>query len=174
MESKMEHRKHLMKMIDKFSIQSVEEFKEAENKIIADSKFRTLTKKKDYLGHIETLRKVKSRAQRINPQAVPIPDDDRQALELRRAFEKCLIVFSAVCDSYIQMQQVLDEKANGAKIPYGEYKEFFNKVKQARASFNTHMNDMDILYSDLVEYAEDINSKDDFGGIEYMTYDSIK
>lgn len=170
----MEHRKNLMNMIDRFSIQSVEEFKEAENKIVVDSRFRMIARKKDYPGHIEKLRNVKSRAQKINPKSVPIPEDDKQALELRHAFEKCLIVFSAVCDSYIQMEQSLQDKADGIKVSYGEYKEYFNKVKQARASFNQHMHDLDILYSDMIEYSEDINDKDDFGGIEYKTYDSIK
>lgn len=170
----MEYRKDLMKMIDKFSIESVEEFKEAENRIVVDSKFRTIAKKKDYKGHIEMLRNVKNKAQKINPKSVSVPEDDKQALELRHAFEKCLIVFSAVCDSYIQMEQSLDDKASGIKVSYGQYKEFHNKVKQARASFNQHMHDMDILYSDMIEFSEDINSSDDFGGIEYKTYDAIK
>lgn len=170
----MEYRTQLIKMIDKFSIQSVEEFREAENKIVADSKFRTIAKKKDYPGHIETLRKVKNRAQKINPQSVVIPEDDKQATELRKAFERCLIVFSAVCDSHIQMQQILQQKADGVKVGYGEYKEYYNKVKAAKANFNTHMQDMDVLYSDLAEYSEDINSKDDFGGVEYMTYNDFK
>lgn len=42
----MEYRKQLMKMIDKFTVRSVEEFKEAENKIIADSKFSRIRKKR--------------------------------------------------------------------------------------------------------------------------------
>ena len=43
----MNYRTELLKMIDKFNVESVEEFKEAENKIVADSKFRQITKKKD-------------------------------------------------------------------------------------------------------------------------------
>ncbi|MDO4176640.1 MAG: hypothetical protein Q4D99_04080 [Bacillota bacterium] len=170
----MEHRTHLMKMIDKFSIQSVEELKEIENKIMVDSKFRTIAKKKDYLGHVEKIRKVKNRAQKINPKAVEIPDDDIQAANLLSAFEKCLLGFSAVCDNYIQMELILQDKAEGAKISYGDYKESFNKVKSSREEFNNQLRDMDILYSDLVEYAEDINDSEDFGGIQYKTYDDLK
>lgn len=161
-------------MIDKFTVRSVEEFKEAENKIIADSKFSRIRKKKDYPGHIELLRNVKKKAQKINPKSIVIPDDDGQANELRYAFEKCLIAFSAVCDSYIRMEQILQDKAEGAKVSYGEYKDYHNKVKQSRADFNQRVHEMDILYSDLLEYSEDFSSSEDFGGIEYKTYDAIK
>ena len=42
----MEYRTELMRLIDSFNIQAVEEFKEAENRIVLDSKFRTIMKKK--------------------------------------------------------------------------------------------------------------------------------
>ena len=96
----MEYRTELMRLIDSFNIQAVEEFKEAENRIVLDSKFRTMMKKKDYSGHIETLRRGKNSAQKIDPKAVEIPADDTLAADIETAFERCLLTFSNVCDRY--------------------------------------------------------------------------
>ena len=168
----MDYRTELLRMIDKFNVESVEEFKEAENKIVIDSKFRQITKKKDYDGHIANLKRVKKKAQRIDPKTVKIPDNDKTTIELRKTFEKCLVIFSGVCDSYVQLQSILKEKSQGAKLNYANYKEFYNKVKFARSSFNENMHDMDILYSELAEFQEDDNTED-YGDVEYKTYDSF-
>lgn len=169
----MDYRTHILKMIDKFNIESVEEFKEAEMRIVRDSKFTSIMKKKDYGGHIEMLKKVKNKAQRINPKAVVIPEEDVRTRELRKAFEKCLVVFSSVCDGYIQMQTALKEKSEGTDLKYGQYKEINDKVKAARASLNENMHEMDILYSDFVDFVES-DDEEDLGGVEYKTYDSFR
>ena len=44
----MDHRKQLIDMTEKFYIDVVEEFKEGELQIIADSKFKNMFRKKDY------------------------------------------------------------------------------------------------------------------------------
>ncbi|MGN0702440.1 MAG: hypothetical protein ACI4KL_04595 [Lentihominibacter sp.] len=169
----MEYRTELMRLIDSFNIEAVEEFKEAENRIVLDSRFRTIVKKKDYSGHIETLRRVKKSAQRIDPKTVDIPDGDKLASDIEAAFEKCLLTFSNVCDSYIKMQQALKDKAEKKReISYGEFKELNRKARDIRSRLNSEMHEMDILYSDLVEYVDD-DTQEDFGGIEYRTYDSF-
>lgn len=169
----MDYRTELLRMIDKFNVRAVEEFKEAEMKIVVDSKFRSITKKKDYGGHIEKLKNVKKRAQKIDPKTIKIPETDKKTLELRNIFEKCLVIFSGVCDSYIQMETALKDKSEGVKISYGSYKEINDKVKFARTNFNENMHELDIIYSDLVEYLED-DADVDYGGIEYRTYDSFR
>ncbi|MDD4200270.1 MAG: hypothetical protein PHS19_02650 [Eubacteriales bacterium] len=168
----MNYRTELLKMIDKFNVESVEEFKEAENKIVADSKFRQITKKKDYSGHINQLRNVKKKSQKIDPKSVKIPESDKEAIELRKSFEKNLVIFSGVCDSYIQLQTALKEKAEGSEMKFGSYKELNDKVRYARSSLNSIMHEMDILYSNFVEFIEG-DKEEDFGGIEYKTYDSF-
>lgn len=170
----MDCRTQLIRLIDRFNIEAVEEFKEAENRIVLDSKFRTIMKKKDYSGHIETLRKVKTRAQKIDPKSVEIPKGDNVSAEIEAAFEKCLITFSNVCDSYIKMQQALKDKSEKKRdVSYGEFKEISRKTRELRAKLNSEMLDMDILYSDIAEYVEDEKDQD-FGGIQYRTYDSFQ
>ena len=105
----MDYRTELLNMVNKFSIESVEEFKEAEMRIVRDSGFRSIRKKKDYGGHIAMLRKVKSKALRLDPKSVQIPEDDIDATYMSKSFEKCLLAFSAVCDGYVQMQIALKE-----------------------------------------------------------------
>ena len=61
----MEYKKQLIGRIESFYVDVVEEFKEAELQIMADSKFRSIFKKKDYDGNIAKLRSCKKDAQKI-------------------------------------------------------------------------------------------------------------
>ena len=168
----MDYRTQLIRLIDKFNVESVEEFKEAENLIVRDSKFSSITKKKDYDGHMQILKRVKTKAQKLDPKSVQIPEEDMETQELRRAFEKCLVIFSGVCDSYTQMQKALKDKSEGEKLKYSQFKQYNDRVRFARASLNEHMHELDILYSDFVEFSQD-DEEEDFGGVEYKTYDSF-
>lgn len=168
----MDYRTELLNMINKFTIESVEEFKEAEMLIVRDSRFNSIRKKKDYDGHVRMLKKVKSKALRIDPKSVKIPESDIETTQLRKEFEKCLLTFSAVCDGYVQMQLALKEKSEGAKISYGQYKEINNKVKSARSKLNDCLDDMNILYSNYTEYSYE-DTSDDLAGVEYKTYDQL-
>lgn len=168
----MDYRTELLRMIDRFNVESVEEFKEAEGLIMKDSKFTSITKKKDYEGHIRMLKKVKNKARKIDPMSIKIPADDKVTADLRKAFEKCLVIFGGVCDSYIQMQSSLNDKSKGAELKYAQYKEINEKVRFAKKNLNDNMHEMDVLYSELVEFDEG-DDEEDFGGIEYRTYDSF-
>ena len=53
----MDYRQTLINMVDRFNVTAVEEFKEIELKIIADSK-SIFKKNKDFDGHIKKLRKI--------------------------------------------------------------------------------------------------------------------
>lgn len=168
----MDYRTELVNMINKFNVEASEEFKEAEMAIVRDSKFTRIRKKKNYGEHIHKLRSVKSKANRIDPKAVKIPESDKDAEALRKAFERCLLCFSAVCDGYIQMQLALKAKSEGAELSYGQFKEINNKVRSTRAKFNNYLNEMDILYADFNEYSIGDNTED-LAGIEYKTYDQL-
>ena len=168
----MDYRTELLNMINKFNIESVEEFKEAELLIARDSNFRSIRKKKDYDGHVRMLKKVKSKALRIDSKSVTIPESDKETIELRKEFERCLVTFSAVCDGYVQMQLALKEKSEGAKITYGQYKEINNKVRAARAKLNDNLDAMNILYSNYTDYSYE-DTSDDLAGVEYKTYDQL-
>ena len=67
----MEYKKQLIGRIESFYVDVVEEFKEAELQIMADSKFRSIFKKKDYDGNIAKLRSCKKDAQKMRG-ATPI------------------------------------------------------------------------------------------------------
>ena len=168
----MDYRTELINMINKFNIESVEEFKEAELRIVRDSKFSRIRKKKDYDGHVRMLRMVKSKAMKLNPKAIKIPEDDPDTSELKKAFERCLPTFSGVCDSYVQMQLALKAKSEGGALSYGQYKEINSKAKQARARLNEAMQELDIMYSDYAEYSS-MDDSEDLAGVAYKTYDQL-
>lgn len=168
----MDYRTELMSMINRFNTEAVEEFKEAEMRIARDSKFSRIRKKKDYDGNARMLKKVRNRAVTLDPKSVQIPESDEEALALRKAFEKCIVKFGAVCDGYVQMQLALKAKSEGADISFRQYKDIHDKVKKSRAELNDIAHEMDILYSDFIEYSTMDNSED-LAGVEYKTYDQL-
>lgn len=173
----MNYRNDLIKLIDKFNVEAVEEFKEAEMKIINDSSFRKMFRKHDYDGNMRKLKSIKKRAQKLDPKTVKVPESDRETRELQKQFEKCMIVFSSVCDAYIQMQLALKEKSEGSGLQYKEYRLIHDRVKAARAALNEHMHDMDILYSDFADITRghDVEEEiEQFGNIKVMTYEDLK
>ena len=144
----MDHRKQLIDMTEKFYIDVVEEFKEGELQIIADSKFKSMFKKKDYDGNISHLRKCKKEALAIDVRQIDFSADDEEAREVARRLEKCLVVFNSLCDSYIQLKLSLTKKSNREELKFSEYKEIFQKVQTARNTLNSALHDLDMVYTD--------------------------
>lgn len=144
----MDYKKKLVDKIEMFYVDIVEEFKEAELQIMADSKFTSIFKKKDYDGNIRKLRLCKKQALAVNTDEKGIPEGDKIAREVVRDFEKCLMMFNNLCDSYIQLQLSLKKKAEKEPLKFSEYKEIFNKVQVSRAALNDALHDLDIVYTD--------------------------
>lgn len=144
----MDHRKQLIDMTEKFYIDVVEEFKEGELQIIADSKFKSMFKKKDYDGNISHLRKCKKEALAIDVTQIDFPADDEESREVARRLERCLVVFNSLCDSYIQLQMALKKKSNREELKFSVYKEIFQKVQTARNTLNSALHDLDMVYTD--------------------------
>lgn len=151
----MDYRKRIIDKIESFYVDVVEEFKESEMQIIADSKFKMIFKKKNYDGNIENLKKCKKRALSIDTEDIEIPADDRTARQLIKAFEKCLVHFNNLCDTHTRLQISLKNKAeNKEKLNFSSYKELFQKVQTARNSLNSALHEMDIIYTEFT-YDED-------------------
>ena len=144
----MDHRKQLIDMTEKFYIDVVEEFKEGELQIIADSKFKNMFRKKDYDGNIRHLRSCKKEALSIDVRQIEFPAEDEESKEVAGRLEKCIVVFNSLCDSYIQLQVALKKKANKEELKFSEYKEIFQKVQTARNTLNSALHDLDIVYTD--------------------------
>lgn len=170
----MDYRQALISMVDKFNVKAVEEFKEIELKIIADA--RSIFKKnKDYSGNIEKLRKCKSSAQKLDPRSVKVPEEDKMARELKEHFQRCIVIFNALCDAYIQYQTALMNKANGSeKIKFSEIKGYNEKARSAKVNLNNQLNEVNIRYSEFNEMERADEEDEDISGVKYMTYESIK
>ncbi len=151
----MDYKKQLIEMVETFYVDVVEEFKEGELQIIADSKFKSIFKKKDYDGNIGHLKRCKKQDLMLDTGEVDIPSDDEETKEVCRRFEKCLVIFNNLCDSYIQLQMALKKKANKEDLKFSEYKEIFQKVQTARNSLNSALHDLDIVYTDYAFDEED-------------------
>ena len=61
---------------------------------------------------------------------------------------------------------------NTGTYSFGQYKEINNKVKKIRVQLNDNMREMDILYSDFIEYSKG-DDTEDLGGVAYKTYDQL-
>ncbi len=170
----MDYRQTLIKMIDKFNVTAVEEFKEAELKIYADSK-SVFKKRKDYDGHLQKLRRCKKEAQKIDPRSVKIPEDDKQTQELMDHFQKCLIIFSGICDAYIQFVTSLKNKAEGTEnIKYSELKHISNKMREGKTNLNEHLTEMNIRYAEFNDLERGEEDKEDLKDVNYFTYEDLK
>lgn len=147
----MEYRKQIIDKVECFYVDVVEEFKEAEFQIIADSKFTRLFKKKNYDGNILHLKKCKKLALDIDAGDLSIPKTDREALEIVKRLERCLVHFNHLCDCHIRLQMALKKKANREELKFSDYKELFQKVQTARNSLNGALHEMDIVYTEFTD-----------------------
>lgn len=151
----MDYKKQIIDKVESFYLDVVEEFKEAEMQIIKDSKFKMIFKKKNYDGNIEHLKKCKKMALNIDVDDIEIPEDDRMARQVVKAFEKCLVHFNNLCDTHTRLQMGLKGKAeNKEQLKFSDYKELFQKVQTARNSLNSALHEMDLVYTDYA-YDED-------------------
>jgi len=147
----MEYRKKIIKVVDRFYVDCIEEFKEAELKIVNDSKFRTMFRKKDYKGNVELLRKCKKRSHSLKFPTGDIPKNDEESKDLIRQTEKSILQFNRLCDSYILMQLALQKKADGEAMSFKEYKQIYNRSQEDRVEMNKELAELDLLYTDYIE-----------------------
>ena len=158
----MDYKKQIIEKVESFYVDVVEEFKETEGRIINDSKFKMLFKKKNYDGNIDHLKKCKKMALAIDVDDISIPVADSVAREVIKEFERCLVFFNSLCDAHTSMQTRLKKKADKTEeLKFSEYKELFMRVQNCRNSLNGALRELDIVYSDFA-YDEDDDS------IEYV------
>lgn len=150
----MSDRKNIIEKIEYFYIEIVEEFKEAEQKIINDSQFRSLFRKKDYDGNIALLKDCKGKVLGINIMELKKQAQDPESKEVARQFSKTLAAFRELCDAHVQLQVFLKKKAHKEDAPFSVYKDIFNKVKACREDVNSQLHHLDILYTDYTEQDE--------------------
>lgn len=156
-----EYKKRIKDTIDRFYVDCVEEFKEAELRIANDSKFRTIFRKKDYKGNIEILRGCKKNTRNLRFPMGDIPKDDQLTKDLVRQTEVCIRQFNRLCDSYIQMQTALDSKSKGKDLPYGEYKDIYYRTQEDNVAMNRELKELDLLYTDFLD-------KEDYDVYEFL------
>lgn len=153
----MDYKKQLVEKIEKFYVEIIEEFKEGELQIMADSNFKSIFKKKDYGKNISMLKNCKKQALKIDVSDLDIPQSDKETLEVIRWLDKCIMNFRRLCDSYVQLQEALKRKSEKEPLKYSEYKEIFNKVQEDRKNMNESLHELDIVYTDYT-YDENYNS----------------
>ncbi len=147
----MTDRNLLIKEIEYFYIEVVEEFKEAEQQIINDSQFRSLFRKKDYDGNISLLKACKKRAQGIDAKAVHVDPEDETSKEVMERFVRAITGFNGVCDAYVQLQVFLKKKSMKEEAKFSVYKEILKKVEQSRERANEALHRLDLVYTDYTE-----------------------
>ena len=147
----MTDHKELIKRIEHFYIDVIEEFKEAEQKIINDSQFRSIFRKKDYDGNISVLKKCKKLALDIDVQDLHIEKEDEEANDVLARFGRALAMFNALCDAYVQLQVYLKKKSLKEETKLSTYKEIFRKVQQSKMVVNVALHDLDVVYTDYLE-----------------------
>ncbi|MBQ6495641.1 MAG: hypothetical protein IJI74_00565 [Firmicutes bacterium] len=170
----MDYKQTLIKMIDRFNLEAVEEFKDIELQIYADSR-RIFKKNKDYDGMIGRLRKCKKNAQKLDPRSIKIPEDDKLTKELMTHFQRCIVIFSGLCDAYIQFETALRNKAEGTddKVKYSDIKVIKDKLRTGKTTLNDQLNEVNIRYAEYNDMQRTEEEKEDLKGLNYMTYEDL-
>ena len=163
----MEYKKKVKEVVDRFYVECIEEFKEAEQRIASDSKFRKIFGKKDYAGNIEILRSCKKQARSLRFPTGDIPKEDQETKDLVHQTEQSIRQFSKVCDAYIQLQTALEQKSKGANISYKDYMEFYHRTQEERVEMNRYLKDLDLMYTDYIE-------DEDYDMYEFLTLADIE
>lgn len=146
--------KKLIELVEKFYVDVVDDFKEAEGIIIGESKFTSIFKKKNHDRNIKKLRACKKKCIVLPVENVKLDADDNVGDEVLKNLERTRYAFNALCDAHIQLQLTLQKKSNGEKVGYGEYKEIYNRVNKCRQDLNSQLHELDIYYTDYT-YDED-------------------
>ncbi|MCI8646903.1 MAG: hypothetical protein HFE76_08975 [Firmicutes bacterium] len=143
--------KELIESAESFYIDAVEEFKEAEQKIINDSRFRSIFQKKDYDGNIAHLKACRKEALEINLEDIQIDAEDKESRQMLQLLGSACSAFAALCDAYVQLQVFLKKKSMKEETSFSAYKEIFDKVKQCRDEASKALHNLDMIYTDYME-----------------------
>ncbi|MDO4394288.1 MAG: hypothetical protein Q4C80_07765 [Bacillota bacterium] len=139
----------LVELIEKFYVDIVDDFKEAELVIINESKFSSMFKHKDYDRNIKKLRSCKKKCIVMSTDDIKVAEGDKLKANLLNNFERTRFAFNNLCDAYIQLQLSLKNKAEGTKkVSYKEYREIYDRVRTAKENLNIQLKDLDIDYTD--------------------------
>ena len=147
----MDYKKKVKTTVDKFYVECIEEFKEAELKIANDSRFRTIFRKKDYKGNIALLKNCQKQARSLRFPTGDIPGDDELTRNLVQQTQSSIQKFSRLCDSYVLLQSALQQKADGGPMPYKEYMQIYKKTQEDRVEMNRALQDLDLVYTEFIE-----------------------
>ena len=146
--------KALIERIEYFYVDVVEEFREAEQRIIRDSQFRSLFRKKDYDGNIADVKACKKAAQEIDFKALAVDSGDEESQEVLRNFKNAVACFKDLCDAHVQLQMLLKRKNQKEKISFFDYKVVIDKMNQRREAVNHALHGLDVVYTDYTEEHE--------------------
>lgn len=143
--------KALIQRVETFYIDAIEEFKEAEQKIINDSQFRSIFRKKDYDGNIAHLKACRKKALEIDVKTVEVDEGDEESRQVIRCLGSACSAFVSLCDAYVQLQVFLKKKSMKEKAPFSAYKEIFDSVKARKEETNRALHNLDLVYTDYTE-----------------------
>lgn len=150
----MSDRDKLIERIEYFYIDVIEEFKEAEQQVINDSKFSGIFRRKNYDGNIEKLKQCKRAALKIETK--DIKTEDAASADVALRFNRALAMFNALCDAYVQLQVFLKMKSEKKPAPLSKYREIFAKLKKQKTAAGIALHDLDIAYTDYTEEIEEL------------------
>lgn len=143
--------KQLIDFIETFYSEIIEEYREITMGIRQDATPTAIFRKKKYQEHIDRLKASKRDILRINPKDIKVDPDDREGVELKKAYEESWVMFNGLCDYQIQVQVALQNTANKKGTKFSECKDATNKLnihnKEAQAVFHK----LDVLYADYLD-----------------------
>ena len=146
---KCEAKLQLQDLVDEFSFDVYDEYREVELSVIGQPKWKTMFGKKDYDGVIERFRKVRRDSAALDPEK--IPDIDPGMREAKDTLRAALRAFRDLCDAQIKFQTMMKNKASGQKVSMSDSKLAARDINDKTGEMQRRITDLNIMYADYLE-----------------------
>lgn len=138
----MDHREEMYQTADKYFMDIIIPYAPVNREAMQlVKKFRPF-RKKDYGIYIEKYRELGEAAEQISMEHIAIPAEDKEAAQLKEAFDNSRKSFSLLCKRNLKFIEFQSKKSNGGEVSVEEFKELSMGLT---AILNTAGQDMDRL-----------------------------
>lgn len=147
----MTDKERLIKTIEQFYSESVEEYKEITLAIRAESTPMAIFRKKNYQQHIDKLKALKKRLAALVPAGMKLDGKDKDLALLKQQFERALLMFATLCDHQIAVQTALQNTANKKGGKFSESAEAVKKLNLYNKEVQAALHELDVCYADALD-----------------------
>jgi hypothetical protein len=147
----MADQRNIIKAIDSFYEEIINNYKELERQVANESKILSIFKKVDYKARIAKFKELKKRAQTINLKKIEIDNDDEFSSDAKEALGRSISLFVDLINFQVTFHTMLLKKSEGEKIQMVDYRKAVYNIQKATEILQNGLRNMDAVYANLEE-----------------------